>query len=104
MQSVVFETHMAKGWTANSKPEDPVWRGNQLMLMVTELAESHEAIRKDLMDDKVTTRKGVEVELADAIIRIMNFATECDLDIPGALIEKAIYNDGRAYMHGNKIF
>lgn len=104
MSARVWETHQAKGWTAASVPTSHVWQGNQLMLMVTELAEAHEALRKDLNDDKITTRKGVEVELADVIILIMNFATETGLDIAGALAEKAEFNDGREHMHGGKKF
>lgn len=100
----LFRTHQDKGWTQNSKPEDRVWQGNQIALMHGELSEAHEAIRKDLNDDKLTHRKGVEVELADVIIRIMNFATETGLDVAGALVEKARYNQGREFMHGGKKF
>lgn len=39
------------------------------MLAISELAEGMEACRKDLMDDKLTHRKGIEVELADFLIR-----------------------------------
>lgn len=45
-----------------------------LMLTVTELAEAAEGIRKNLMDDHLPHRKMAEVELADAMIRMLDFA------------------------------
>lgn len=43
-----------------------------LQLVNTEIAEATEAERKDLMDDHLTHRKGGEVELADALIRVLD--------------------------------
>src|SRR5271168_4098252 len=43
-----------------------------LMLVVSEVAEAMEGDRKDLMDDKLPHRKMLEVELADAVIRILD--------------------------------
>lgn len=48
--------------------------GELLMLVITELAEAVEGIRKDLMDDKLPHRKMEEVEMADAKIRLLDFA------------------------------
>lgn len=104
MTDLTYKTHVDKGWTNGADPENLHWRGNQFMLMVGELAEGHEAVRKGLMDDKLTDRLGEEVELADCIIRIMNYARQRRLDVAGALVEKARYNEGREYMHGGKKF
>lgn len=49
-------------------------KGELLMLAVTELAEAVEGIRKNLMDDKLPHRKMEEVEMADAKIRLLDFA------------------------------
>jgi len=70
--------------------------GDKLMLVVTEIAEAKEGHRKGLMDDHLPSRKMVEVELADAVIRIMDLAGAMDLDIAGAIIEKMAYNKTRA--------
>ncbi len=67
-------------------------KGERLMLIVSEIAEAMEGIRKNLMDDKLPHRPMVEVELADAIIRILDMAGAEDYDIAGAIHEKLIYN------------
>lgn len=66
--------------------------GELLMLCVSELAEAMEAHRKSLMDDKLPHRPGIEVELADCIIRILDMAGGLNLDIGGAVAEKLDYN------------
>ncbi len=65
----------AKWWT------DPVTlqpiKRNQftlLALVISELSEALEGERKDLMDDKLPHRKMAEVEMADAKIRLLDFA------------------------------
>lgn len=63
-----------------------------LMLIVSELAEAMEGYRKDLQDDKLPHRKMIEVELADAIIRIFDLAGGLGLDLGGAFDEKRDYN------------
>ena len=49
-------------------------KGEMLMLVVTELAEAVEGIRKNLMDDHLPHRRMEEVEIADAVIRLLDFA------------------------------
>jgi NTP pyrophosphatase (non-canonical NTP hydrolase) len=71
-------------------------RGELLMLIVSEIAEAMEGMRKDLMDDKLPHRKMEEVELADALIRIFDYAGACAYDIEGAYQEKRAYNAQRA--------
>ena len=66
--------------------------GELIMLMVSELSEAFEAERKDLMDDKLPHRPGAEVELADAIIRILDYAGYKGYDIDGAIREKRAFN------------
>lgn len=70
--------------------------GDKLMLIVTEVAEAKEGHRKNLMDDHISHRSMLEVELADAIIRIADLAGALDLDLAGAVLEKLAYNRTRA--------
>lgn len=71
-------------------------KGEMLMLMVSEISEAMEGERKDLMDDKLPHRKMAEVELADAVIRILDYAGGHDYDLGGAIAEKLAYNAKRA--------
>lgn len=72
------------------------WVSSKLMLIVTEVAEAMEGNRRDLMDDKLPHRKMLEVELADAAIRIFDLAGGLGLDLGGAMAEKLEYNARRA--------
>jgi NTP pyrophosphatase (non-canonical NTP hydrolase) len=66
------------------------------MLIVSEVSEAMEGHRKNLPDDKLAHRPMVEVELADAVIRIFDLAGAKGYDIAGALVEKLQFNAKRA--------
>jgi len=65
------------------------------MLIVTEISEAMEGVRRNSQDDKLPSRKMEEVELADALVRIFDYAGGFGLDIGGAFVEKLIYNLSR---------
>jgi hypothetical protein len=67
-----------------------------ICLMHSELSEAMEGERKDLMDDHLPHRKMCEVEMADTIIRILDFCGSRGYDIAGAIEEKLVYNQSRA--------
>lgn len=70
-------------------------KGELLCLIHSEISEAMEGERKDLMDDKLPHRKMAEVELADAIIRILDYSAGFNYDIAGAVSEKLEYNKTR---------
>lgn len=86
-----------KKWWLDPHTGEPIQRnkGELLMLIVTELSEALEGIRKDLMDDKLPHRKMEEVEMADALIRILDYCAGYGLDLEGAFNEKMVYNATR---------
>lgn len=78
------------------------WKGSiqnniptKLCLIHSEISEALEGYRKDQNDDKLPHRKMIEVELADAIIRIADLAGRLSLDVEGAIKEKLEYNLSR---------
>lgn len=70
------------------------------MLIVSEVAEAMEGERKGLMDTHLPHRKMAEVELADILIRIFDYAGAFGYDIDGAFHEKMAFNKER---HDHKL-
>lgn len=71
-------------------------KGELLMLIVSEVSEAMEGARKGLMDDHLPHRSMEEVELADVLIRLMDYAGGFGFDLDGAVAEKRAYNATRA--------
>lgn len=67
----------------------------KLCLIHSEISEAMEGHRKGLMDDKLPHRPMIEVELADAVIRIGDLAGALGLDLGGAIAEKLAFNAQR---------
>lgn len=86
-----------KKWWTNPATGEPLVRnrGEQLMLIVSEIAEAMEGERKSLMDDKLPHRPMAEVELVDAMIRILDYGAGHGYDLGGAFVDKMKYNATR---------
>lgn len=75
-----------------------------LCLIHSEISECLEGVRKGLPDDKLPHRRMEEVELADALIRIFDYAGGFGLDLEGAYQEKMAYNATRMdHKHEHRI-
>jgi hypothetical protein len=93
----IFEANKAVGWwdDAHVVPNRYLIP-TKIALMHSELSEGLEGYRKSLMDDHLPHRPMFEVELADAMIRIMDTAGYLGYDLGGAIMEKLAYNAQRA--------
>jgi NTP pyrophosphatase (non-canonical NTP hydrolase) len=96
IQNKCYDDSARAGWWDGVSDDDlsfivPV----KLCLVHSEISEAMEGHRKDMMDDKLPHRKAIEVELADAIIRIGDLAGRLGLDVGGAIDEKMDYNLSR---------
>ena len=102
-----------KKWWVDIISNAPIKRNvpEMLCLIHSEISEGLEGYRKNLMDDKLPERSMLEVELADAVIRICDMAAGLKLDLFGAIADKLEYNltredhtlEHRRSEHGKKI-
>lgn len=90
----------SKGWA------DQRSFGDLIALMHSELSEALEEYRNGHALDEVYFNdgkpEGVPVELADVIIRILNFCGQYNVDMEEALRVKMAYNETRPFRHGGK--
>lgn len=113
------------GWHED-RPEDesqlPVWRASKIALMHSELSEALEELRDGTPDlyfrkgkgnakfpEQITNKgvpqlkpEGVAAELADEVIRIMDYCWTEEIDLAEALLQKLAYNETRSYRHGGR--
>lgn len=64
-------------------------------LIHSELSEALEGARKNLKDDHLKHYPMEAVELADAVIRIFDYAGGRGFNLPGIILEKLAYNQKR---------
>lgn len=101
MNVMVMECHgrsVRAGWYNDPVSGAAIRRniGEMLALIHSEVSEALDGVRKNKQDGHLPHRKSVEVELADALIRIFDLAGYLKLDLGGAYAEKLEYNAKRA--------
>jgi NTP pyrophosphatase (non-canonical NTP hydrolase) len=107
---MVHDIAVEHGFHESEDIQDLRVLGNKMMLMVGELSEAHESIRKQGLDarcEKPVDINALEEEFADVIIRIMDTAEALNrsglpMNLGRAIVLKAKYNDSRPYKHGKK--
>jgi len=97
MQYAFYELATEKGfWESNNA-------GEKIALMHSELSEALETLRKGNPESmKIPGFSHLEEELADCVIRIMDFAGYHGLDLAEAIIAKFEHNACRPHKHGKK--
>ena len=92
------------GWYDEGKVKSDV---ENIMLTVTELSEAVEELRcpvvRNLYFNEGSAKpEGYGVELADAIIRLLDLCAYRQIDIESLINRKLEYNLTRGYRHGGK--
>lgn len=103
-QKVIHEYAQEKGWW-----DRPRGIGDIFILFAGEVHEAYEEYRNGHEVTEVYFKpeapdkpEGVPVELADVIIRIMDFAQWAGIDLQDIMETKHNYNLTRSYRHGGK--
>ena len=108
LQSSIHQANVTAGWwtdlSTNMDLAEEARLGTRLgkalvaeklCLIHSEISEAMEGHRKNLPDDKLPHRLMLEVEMADAVIRVLDLCGALELDLAGAIFEKLSYNKTR---------
>ena len=100
----VHNNAKSKGfWPPDTEDYDQVNDAEKLCLVHSEVSETLEALRHgNPPDDKLPEFSGAEVELADAVIRVMDLAHARGWRVAQAVEAKMKFNTGRPYKHGKE--
>jgi NTP pyrophosphatase (non-canonical NTP hydrolase) len=79
--------------------------GEKIALIHSELSEALEALRKgNPSDSHIPEFSALEAELADVVIRTMDYALYRNLRLAEAIQAKREFNATREFKHGGKLF
>lgn len=100
-QALCHTLAVHSGWWTDLKTGEKLTRDQvnipeKLCLIHSEISEAMEGARKGLKDDHLPGRSMLEVELADAVIRILDLSGYLGLNLADAIVEKLAYNQQRA--------
>jgi NTP pyrophosphatase (non-canonical NTP hydrolase) len=107
LQKEIHSLAREKGWYDSQEGRKPL---EMLALIMSEIGEAVEEVRKDNTPYSVDFTEGLGnnkpegefVELADAIIRILDYAEYRGVDMAEVIRLKHEFNKTRSYRHGGK--
>lgn len=100
---IVYERNRYQGFWDEANSTSLESRAKRIALMHSELSEALEAIRhNNPPDSHCPEHSSVAVELADTIIRILDYAGGYNVNVGAALEAKLEFNRSRPHKHGKE--
>lgn len=105
LQEKIHKTAVEKGWWVQGGTEQHI--AEQFANFHGELSEAWEEYRKGhpvrlIYHGADGKPEGIPIELADCVIRIMDFCEGYEIDLENAINMKVKYNELRPFRHGGK--
>lgn len=102
LADAIYSWTQSKGFYTG-EPNEEVNLGEKIALIHSELSEALEALRHgNPPDEHCPEFSSFEIELANALIRVLDTSAQQGLDIGGAVLAKMRFNETRPHKHGKE--